>query len=88
MLGSRQADGLDVIGVGDGTVQLHQGDVVVIGVCVVVGVGYDLLQGLLHHGTSNLTLGVKAEVSFPGGRLVESEHTPEQMSSFSIQDNQ
>ncbi len=75
MLGSRQADGHDVVGVGDRTVQLHQCNVIVIGVCIVVRVGYDLLQVLLHHGTSNLPLGVKAEVSFPSAGLGESEDT-------------
>lgn len=73
MLGSRQADGPDIVRVGDRTVQLHQGNVIVISVWVVVWVGYDLLQVLLYHSTANLPLGVKAEVSFPRARLRESD---------------
>lgn len=75
MLGGRQADGPDVVGVGDRTVQLHQGDVIVKGVCVVVRVGYDLLQVPLHHNTLNIPLGVKAEESFPSARLGVSKDT-------------
>lgn len=44
MLRSWQADGFYVVTVGDRTVQLHQGDVTVKGVVVVVRVRYDLLQ--------------------------------------------
>lgn len=75
MLGSRQADGSDVVRVGDRTVQLHQGNVIVISVWVVVWVGYDLLQVPLYHGASSLLLGVKAEESFPSARLRESDDT-------------
>lgn len=75
MLGRRQADGPDVIGVGDRTVQLHQGNVIVKGECVVVGVGYDLFQVPLHHGTSKLPLLVEAEVSFPSAGLGVPEDT-------------
>lgn len=44
MLRSWQADGFYVVTVGDRTVQLHQGDVIVKGELVVVRVRYDLLQ--------------------------------------------
>lgn len=89
MLGSRQADGPDVVWVGDRTVQLHQGDVIVKGVLIVVWVRYDLLQVFLHHCTSNLPLDVKAEVSFPSAGVGESEDTRQNISrsSFSISDN-
>lgn len=65
VLGSRQTDGPDVVRVGDGTGELHQGDVVVKCEWVVVRVGYDLLQGPLLHGGSNVPLDVKPELSFP-----------------------
>lgn len=72
MRGGRQADGPDVVGEGDGTVQLHQGHVVVEGEGVVVRVRYDLLQVPLHHGACNVLLLVKAKLSFPGAGLGES----------------
>lgn len=69
MLGGRQADGSDVIRVCDRTVQLHQGDVIVVGIRVVVRVGDDLLQVPLHHVLCGISLDVKAEVSFPSAGL-------------------
>lgn len=69
VLGSRQTDGLDVVGVGDGTVQLHQRDVIVEGEGVVVGMGNDLLQVLLHYVASVLLLDVEAQVNFPSAGL-------------------
>lgn len=69
MLGSRQADRLDVIRVCDRAVQLHQCDVVVISVLVVVRVGDDPLQVSDHNAFLNILLHVKAEVSFPCPRL-------------------
>ena len=75
VLRSRQADGPDVVGVGDRAVQLHQGDVIVEGVGVVVGVRDDLLQVLLHRGTPGLLLQVEAHVRLPGAGLRVSEDT-------------
>lgn len=78
MLGSRQADRSDVIREHDRAVHLHQGDVIVIIVLVVVRVGDDPLQVFDYDGISNISLGVKAEVSFPCPRLWESDDTQEQ----------
>lgn len=73
MLGSWQADGCDVVRVGNRTVELHQGNVIVKGVCIVIGVGYDPSQGLLYCGLSLVGLDVKAEVSLPTAGLGQSE---------------
>lgn len=48
MLRGWQADGPDEVSEDDRTVQLHQGNVVIKGVLIVVGMGYDLLQVPLH----------------------------------------
>lgn len=69
MLGSRQTDRPDVIRELHRTVQLHQGDVIVKIVRVVVWMGDDPLQVLLQDGTPNLSLDVKTEVNFPCSRL-------------------
>lgn len=69
MLGSRQTDRPDVISEHNRTVQLHQGDVIVKSVRVVVWMGDDPLQVLLHNGTPNVLLDVKTEVNFPCPRL-------------------
>lgn len=90
MLGSRQADGPDVVWEDDRCVQLHQGDVIVKSVGVVVWVRYDLLQVPFHHIVSNLLLNVKAKVGFPRARLWESDDTQinsEQFNSFSASEN-
>lgn len=65
MLGSRQTDRPNVIREQDRTVQLHQGDVIIKSVRIVVWMGDDPLQVLLYDGTSSGSLDVKAEVSFP-----------------------
>lgn len=78
MLGSRQTDWPDVIGEHDRLVQLHQGDVVVKSVGVVVRVGDDLLQASDCDVTCDLSLRVKAEVSFPGPSLREPDDTQEE----------
>lgn len=69
MLGSRQTDRPDVIGERDRTVHLHQGDIIIKSVRIVVWMGDDPLQVLLYNGTSSGSLDVKAEVSFPRPRL-------------------
>lgn len=73
MLRSWQADGFYEVTVGDRTVQLHQGDVIVKGEFVVVRVRYDLLQIPLLNWILCLSLFMKAEVNFPRARLGESE---------------
>lgn len=69
MLGSRQTDRPDVIRELNRTVQLHQGDVIVKIVRVVVWMRGDPLQVLLHDGTPSVSLHVKTEVNFPCPRL-------------------
>lgn len=78
MLGSRQADRLDVIREFDRAVQLHQGDVIVKSVSVVVWVGDDPLQVSDFDCTPSISLDVKAEVSFPCLRLWVSDDTQEE----------
>lgn len=78
MLGSWQADRPDIIREYDRAVQLHQGDVIVKSVLVVVRVGDDPLQVSDYDGTPSFSLDVKAEVSFPYPRLWESDDTQEE----------
>lgn len=63
------ADRPDVVGVGHWALQLHQGDVVVVGVCVVIRVGDDPLQVPLHYILCVLFLGVKPQKRLPSARL-------------------
>jgi len=64
--GIGQADGLDDGGEGDGALQLHHGDVVVVGVVVEVRVGDDALDlPRLHVGTVAVALVGQAQVGRP-----------------------
>lgn len=69
MLSSWQADGSDVVRVAHRCVQLHQCDVIVISVLVVVWVRYDLLQIPFYYVVSILSLRVKSKIGFPCARL-------------------
>lgn len=74
MLWSWQTDRRYVVRELDRTVQLHQGDVVVKIVGVVVRMGDDPLYVLLYNIIPNVSLDVKAKVSFPCSRLRESNN--------------
>lgn len=69
MLGSWQADRSDIIREYDRAVQLHQGDVIVKSVLVVIRVGDDPLQVFDYDSIPSISLDMKAEVSFPCPRL-------------------
>lgn len=78
MLGSWQADRPDVISEYERFVQLHQGDVIVKSVLVVVRMGDDPFQVSDCNVFLSISLNVKAEVSFPCPRLWESDDTQEE----------
>lgn len=64
--GIGQADGLDDGGEGDGALQLHHGDVVVVGVVIEEGVGDDALDfPCLHVGSVAVALVGQAQVGCP-----------------------
>lgn len=75
MLSRGQADGPNIVSEGHRTVQLHQGNVVVKRVSVVIGVWDDLLQVPLHNSFTILFLDMKAQIGLPGIRLGESVNT-------------
>ena len=67
--GGRQTDGPDVLIQGDLSVQLHQGNVVVVAAGVVVLVDDDPLHAPLHRPPAGLTLLVQTEEDVPLLRL-------------------
>lgn len=69
MLSGWQADGSDVVRVANRSLHLHQGDVVVVSVLVVVWMRYDSLQIPFHHAVAIVALSVEAEVGFPRAGL-------------------
>lgn len=69
MLSGWQADGPDVVRVTNRSVHLHQGNVVVVGVLVVVWMRYDLLQIPSLHIVAVVALRVEPKVGFPRARL-------------------
>lgn len=72
MRGGGQADGPDVLVERDAVVQLHESDIIIVGLRVVARVNDDPLHAPLHGPLAGLTLLVKTQKSLPLVSLRES----------------